>query len=456
MANKLEKRRAAAEEEASAKEAAAAEQTDAEENAAGAEDAAGEKQREICAQETATKEPKPKMPRFMKFLMVLFVLNFILTAVALVLTSRNDVTYTPVRLLDFFNVVLEVVIFWLVCCRFKVARVCTMALAVFNMVVMWSVHFALNPNASIDNVTTECIPNIILLLYFGLSKKARAYLTQPFTLQNNEVAKATRETVIDRRKWPFYRNLIIYFCVFSLLGHWFEAGCSKLMELGVIKGEVDYSNTMMWRDWFYPYPMHGFAVVLIALLLYPFWRWLLKKCPRRAFAYGISFMANMLVCVCIEFFMGLAVNSNLQLWNYTNMPFNIMGQVCLQNALGFGVAASLIAWWVYPALERLCARVPKNAMNVIFVFTVAAYMIPQTLYLIDPPDIPDQEFHFEINIGGEDGDGGGGEGSGNTNINTNGGANGTNTNSAANGDSDTYTFNGTIDDALDSGYEYKW
>ncbi len=331
---------------------------------------------------------KPKMPGFMKFLMVLFVFNFLLTAVSLVLVSRDNITYTPSRLLDFLNVVLEVVIFWMVRCRFKAARICTIALSIFNMLVIWGVHFALNSTASIDNATIDSIPNIILLLYFALSNKTRAYLNLPFTLEGNEVAKRTRQTVIDRKKWPFYRNLIIYFCVFSLLGHWFEAGCSKLMEIGLIQGEVDYSNTMMWRDWFYPYPMHGFAVVLIALLLYPFWCWLLKRCKRRASAYAISFFANMLVCVCIEFFMGLAVNSNLQLWNYTNMPFNFMGQVCLQNALGFGIAASLIAWWVYPALERLCAHIPKNVMNLVLVFTLAAYMIPQTLYLIDPPKIP--------------------------------------------------------------------
>ena len=342
---------------------------------------------------------KPRMPRFMLFLMILFVLNFVLTAASLVITSRDNITYTPERLLDFLNVVLEIVIFWFVMRRYKIVRPFTLGLVVFNVVVIWGYHFAFNGFGSFDNAATDTFPNIILGLYFGLSKKACAYLSKPFTTERDPNPFEAGKLKIDRRRWPFYRNLIIYFCVFSLLGHWFEAGCSKLMEIGIIKGEVDYSNTMMWRDWFYPYPMHGFAVVMIALLLYPFWQWLLKKCKTRALAYAISFFTNMMVCVCIEFFMGLAVNSNLQLWNYTNMPFNFMGQVCLQNALGFGAAASAIAWFAYPALERLIARVPRNVMNVVFVFVVAAYMIPQTLYLVDPPELPDADFEYSVYAG---------------------------------------------------------
>lgn len=65
--------------------------------------------------------------------------------------------------------------------------------------------------------------------------------------------------------------------------------------------------------------------------------------------------------------MGLIVNADLQLWDYTENFGNIMGQVCLQNTLAFGVAASIIAWFVYPMMEKWIARVQRDIMNIVFV-----------------------------------------------------------------------------------------
>ena len=83
--------------------------------------------------------------------------------------------------------------------------------------------------------------------------------------------------------------------------------------------------------------------------------------------------------------MGLVVNANLQLWDYRSNFGNIMGQVCLQNTIAFGVAASLIAWFVYPLLERWLARVPEDIMNIAFVAIAVVGGILWSLYLVEPP-----------------------------------------------------------------------
>ena len=75
----------------------------------------------------------------------------------------------------------------------------------------------------------------------------------------------------------FIRNLIMYFIVFSILGHWMEMGMCQFIIMGLVQGEYDPTNTMLWRDWLYPFPMEGAAVVIIALVLYPFFTWLKKK-----------------------------------------------------------------------------------------------------------------------------------------------------------------------------------
>lgn len=54
-----------------------------------------------------------------------------------------------------------------------------------------------------------------------------------------------------------------------------------------------------------------------------------------------------------------------------------------QNAIGFGVAATLIAYVVYPYLELLIARIPPDIMNVVSVGIFAFYAILTALYVID-------------------------------------------------------------------------
>ncbi|MBQ9041377.1 MAG: putative ABC transporter permease, partial [Eggerthellaceae bacterium] len=151
-------------------------------------------------------------------------------------------------------------------------------------------------------------------------------------------------------------------------------------------------NTMLWRDWLYPFPMEGAAVVVIGLVLYPFFTWLKKKVPgkRRWLAYVISFFAGALLCTIIEGGMGLIVNADLQLWDYRENFAHIGGQECLQNTMAFGVVAASITWWVYPMLERMIARVPRDIMNIVAVVIFVFGAIVWSLYLINPPGVDGQ------------------------------------------------------------------
>ena len=99
----------------------------------------------------------------------------------------------------------------------------------------------------------------------------------------------------------------------------------------------------------------------------------------------ISFIVNALVCTVIEFVMGMFVNADLQLWDYSNMFCNFMGQVCLQNALFFGLVATIMTWVVYPALEKLFRRLPVESMTALFVIVMVGFAILLALYYITVP-----------------------------------------------------------------------
>jgi uncharacterized membrane protein len=160
----------------------------------------------------------------------------------------------------------------------------------------------------------------------------------------------------------------------------------QFIILGWVEGEYDPTNTMLWRDWLYPFPMEGMAVVIIAVALYPLFKWLQRKFENKFVPYILSFLANALTCSIIEFTMGLLINSNYQLWDYRENFGNIMGQVCLQNAVAFGVAASVIAWFVYPLMERWIARLRPEIVNIAFVVIAVFGGILWSLYIIDPPE----------------------------------------------------------------------
>lgn len=176
-------------------------------------------------------------------------------------------------------------------------------------------------------------------------------LTQPFDAEVKQRELAKDLDCYQPRTWAFWRNIIIYFCVFSVVGHWMEAAYCTLIRFGMIPGTYD-PNSQIWSDWLYPFIVYGFGAVACVLLLYPVKNFLEKRIRSRVVPLLISFVVNALVCTTIELVMGLMVNQpgpdgKLPLWDYSDMFCNFMGQVCLQNAIAFGVVATLMTWVIY-------------------------------------------------------------------------------------------------------------
>ncbi len=331
----------------------------------------------------AIKFSNPNRLGFMRFVQVSFVLHIVATLLVLILTSRDTVVYSAVNISEWFMVVLEAVAFYFFVNRFKIGRPLVIVIAALGLVHAIVTKFLYQGNITLD-LFTNIGYFLFMLLYFIFSDRVKMVLVNDLSSYRESEDEDT--LVIDRKSWPFYRNLIIYFVVFSVLGHWMEAGMCQFIRLGLVQGEYDPSNTMLWRDWLYPYPMEGAAVVLIALILYPLFVKMRSSFKNRFLPYIVSFVLNALTCTAIELVGGLLFNAQHQNWDYSDLPFNFMGQVCLQNAVAFGVAASVIAWWVYPALERFIARMRPAIMNIVCVVVAVAGGILFSLYAISPPE----------------------------------------------------------------------
>ena len=220
--------------------------------------------------------------------------------------------------------------------------------------------------------------------YFALSPHVKQVFVEP----DDKSAQPTRdadENIYEKPfTWPWVRNLVLYYCVFSIMGHWAEIGFCWLIVLGVVMGDYDFTHAQLWDWWLCPYPAEGIAVVLIAVLLAPFKDWLLKKFKGKILpALIISFLVNMLVCASIDFTTGITANADYSLWDYRDLPFNFMGQIVLQNTLVYSIAATFIVWVLYPLMAKALHRMPRRMANTLFVGLVALYLFLELLYYVN-------------------------------------------------------------------------
>ena len=185
------------------------------------------------------------------------------------------------------------------------------------------------------------------------------------------------------RTWTFWRDTIIYFIVFSFLGHWAEILFCRLIVLGVFMGGYDPTNAMLWDQWLFPFSAEGTALAMVVLLLHPLKQRISRKFGgRMAPTLVVSFLANAAVCTLIDFSTGMVANQHYELWDYRDMPFNFMGQVCLQNSLVYSIAATVIVWRVYPAMDRALRRMPRAHAEMLFFGLVGFYLFEAALHFV--------------------------------------------------------------------------
>lgn len=337
----------------------------------------------------------PKKLGFMRFIQVMFAINVVLTISLLVFMIKGSYTIEFSTIIDYINLIFDGISFWLIWQRKRVARYFIIGFSLFNIIIGSIFNIATGQFEFVMQLLASSF-DIVLLLYFATSRRAKAVLTQPFSLETRTTSLAESKSYYQPRTWAFWRNIIIYFCIFSVVGHWMEAGYCTFIRFGIIPGTYD-PNSQIWSDWLYPFCVYGFGAVACVLLLYPVKNFFQKYIHTPAVPLLLSFIVNALVCTSIELIMGLMLNQpgpdgKLPLWDYHNMFCNFMGQICLQNAIAFGLVATLMTWVIYPALERFLSHFSKDVMNVAFVAVVVGFCILFFLYCVnvllpDPTDV---------------------------------------------------------------------
>ena len=178
------------------------------------------------------------------------------------------------------------------------------------------------------------------------------------------------------RSRHFWRNLALYFCVLSVIGHWIEIPyCLFMDQFGIVDPE-----SLVWDDPFYPFLVYGVGATVCSVALVPVRDELRSRCKGRFSAVTSFFVIATVACMLMELVMGFMLNQpNAQgvypLWDNSELPLNVLGQAWLVNDLTLGAVATLYTWVVYPAAERALDRIRPQSLDRIAALIVAGFVV---------------------------------------------------------------------------------
>ena len=202
--------------------------------------------------------------------------------------------------------------------------------------------------------------------------------------------------LVDVPVWPLVRKLGLYYMTFSILGHWVEILFCLGIKHGIFKGGYDRGNHMLWDQWLFPFPAEGTAAVLAELTLLPVRRALHRRIRWQSemgylagryvkpLAICLSFLFNQVVCTSIDFGTGMVANRNYELWDYRDMKFHFMGQVCLQNSLFYSVIATWATWRLLPRLDALVDGASDTVLDGTLVGLGSFFAFLELIYHVIP------------------------------------------------------------------------
>lgn len=149
-------------------------------------------------------------------------------------------------------------------------------------------------------------------------------------------------------------TLFIWFFLYSILGWIYETiYCS-------IKG-LKWDNRGMLMG---PYcPIYGVGAVLDVLL-----------CSEMT-SYASVFFVCVVGSAIMEYATSYATERLFHAvwWDYSNIPFNIKGRVCLSCSLAFGVAGIVVLYGIHPYMVRFTNLIPYQAQEILALFFMAFF-----------------------------------------------------------------------------------
>ncbi len=320
---------------------------------------------------------------FMRVIQVYNVISILLFIFVLVFVRGATLTFDFSVISSILIILSQAIVIWLIARRKMYTRQIIIAIEAIEICI-YALADLMSGDFSLLDLLLTSIPKVILIIYFSTSKRAKAVLVQPWsdrTLREEQEEKD--KEMWDPKSPEFWMRLLIYFFVFSIAGHWMEMGVQILVQHGLFPGTIASPDSLTWRDSLNPFFIYGIAVAICGLALYPLYLKLREKLPHLWQALLISFLINTLFCTGAELVLGFLFNADYHAWDYRGQFMNFMGQICLLYTVSFGIASSIITWFVYPMMERGFSYVNRDAFRIIFGVSLVLFIMIVATYNID-------------------------------------------------------------------------
>ncbi len=201
---------------------------------------------------------------------------------------------------------------------------------------------------------------------------------------NQQVGKTSSMNKLDFeyrgkgiKSYEFWRDIALWFCVFSLVGHWMEIGYCAIMDslFGIVE-----DDSLVWEDPMYPFLVYGIGTAVCAIFLVPLKTRVLKNCKTMIGALILFYIITVVICMLMELDMGLLLNQpdefgEYPLWDNSKLPGNIFGQAWIVNDILLGAVTTLYVWVVYPLCKLALSKLSTTFVNVLTIVVVISFTI---------------------------------------------------------------------------------
>jgi len=165
-------------------------------------------------------------------------------------------------------------------------------------------------------------------------------------------------------------DLFLMFFAVSMIGWVWE------VLLHLIQTQTFVNRGTLYGPWL---PIYGAGGVTVLVLLKR-----LRKWP------WLTFLISIVVCLAIEYATGALLwkYKGIRYWDYSDMPLNLNGFICLYGGLAFGGGCVAMVYFVAPALEVLFRKIPAKVKWVLVAFLLAAFLVDVGFSLAFPRSGP--------------------------------------------------------------------
>ena len=177
-------------------------------------------------------------------------------------------------------------------------------------------------------------------------------------IENIDIKKEERAEEKNRKKFTIFGftiiNLLAYFIVYSVIGFVIETIFGLLT-----KGVIESRKSFLYGPFCGIYGL-GAVVMIVGL----------QKFKKNNYTL---FIGGFIIGSIVEYVISLIgeLIFNIKWWDYSDMPFNINGRICVWFSIFWGLLAIYLMSHVNPKVDKFIEKIPKNILkNTTIILTI--------------------------------------------------------------------------------------